>query len=655
MFLSSASRPIAIPNSATSAAAAKIVDEQKIDELNLFTVKLPDQSEHSLTVNESELPVILANDSVHVGEEIGSFRLLRLVGRGGYGSVYLAYHKKTNRIYALKVLKKRVVEAKKVSSNARDEARILSLISHPNIVTLRFAFQSRSRLYLVMDYVAGGELFNRLDSIPHRQMSERDVAFYAGEIILALDYLHKNEIIYRDLKPENILLDRDGHIVLSDFGFARSCVNGQNDATSFCGTLCYMSAEMVAGTGHGKGADLWALGVLICELLTSRPPFNDRDRAKLQTAILNGPIKLPGHLSSTAKHLINSLLKRNIEKRLGCGERGIEEIKSHPFFSSINWKKLAERKIIPPWKPALESDIDTSFFDSRFTTQNIAHSPSSNNYHGEDHEEDEEKQRIQGFEGFSFTRSPRFTSSQNFTLPITNSRPSSRRSSFVLNPQEPQILPSSPIARPSIPPSNSTAPVAAPRSRLAAELALRKMAEQSRMEEENKRKIEAERELQQKREEEAAAALAAAEEERKIAEQKIKFADQEKLRIEKEKKVFAPPILADDGKTKFAPWAALAQRGRGQNLPPTQQIPVKISQLSTTATAAPPFSSSPSTTTPSIAPSPTPAIPIAHRLFPTLDQAREKQTNSNPIVAPIPASTVNVSKKPPSSWSRLFL
>ena len=343
----------------------------------------------------------------HVGETIASFTLLSVIGRGGYGKVFLAQHDITHRLYALKVMKKSLLAQKNITSAAIQEKHILSLLRHPSLVTLRYAFQSPSKLYLVMDYVAGGELFGRLDGCAGRRMLEREVVFYTAEIVVALEWLHERGIIYRDLKPENILLDRRGHVVLSDFGFAKSCIVEPTQTNSFLGTTHAMSPEMINGSGHGKGTDWWALGVLITELLTGRPPWSAGDKKKLQEMIVSGPLHLPKYLSIPAKSVIQGLLKRTIDKRLGCGDDGVAAIKHHAFFANVNWQKVAERKMKAPWVPPLSSERDVSMFDTQFTSEGVCDSPSSVRGRAATVDtEEEEKERVRGFEGFSYTSSP---------------------------------------------------------------------------------------------------------------------------------------------------------------------------------------------------------------------------------------------------------
>ncbi|XP_016415736.1 ribosomal protein S6 kinase alpha-6 isoform X2 [Sinocyclocheilus rhinocerous] len=205
--------------------------------------------------------------------------------------------------------------------------------------------------------------------------TEEDVKFYLAELALALDHLHNLGIVYRDLKPENILLDEAGHIKLTDFGLSKESVDQDKKAYSFCGTVEYMSPEVVNRRGHTQSADWWSLGVLMFEMLTGTLPFQGKDRNETMNMILKAKLGMPQFLSLEAQSLLRMLFKRNPSNRLGAGPDGVEEIKRHAFFSTIDWNKLYRRELQPPFKPAAGKPDDTFCFDPEFTAKTPKDSP----------------------------------------------------------------------------------------------------------------------------------------------------------------------------------------------------------------------------------------------------------------------------------------
>uniref|UniRef100_A0A803Y9W7 non-specific serine/threonine protein kinase n=1 Tax=Meleagris gallopavo TaxID=9103 RepID=A0A803Y9W7_MELGA len=235
------------------------------------------------------------------------------------------------------------------------------------------AFQTEGKLYLILDFLRGGDLFTRLSK--EVMFTEDDVKFYLAELALALDHLHSLGIIYRDLKPENILLDEEGHIKLTDFGLSKESIDHEKKAYSFCGTVEYMAPEVVNRRGHTQSADWWSFGVLMFEMLTGTLPFQGKDRKETMTMILKAKLGMPQFLSPEAQSLLRMLFKRNPANRLGAGPDGVEEIKRHPFFSKIDWNKLYRREIHPPFKPATGRPEDTFYFDPEFTAKTPKDSP----------------------------------------------------------------------------------------------------------------------------------------------------------------------------------------------------------------------------------------------------------------------------------------
>ncbi len=250
------------------------------------------------------------------------------------------------------------------------ERNILADVRHPFIVGLHYAFQTEGKLYLILDFLKGGDLFTRLSK--EVMFTEEDVKFYLAELALALDHLHSLGIIYRDLKPENLLLDSDGHIAVTDFGLSKETLDSDGSkAYSFCGTVEYMAPEVVNRKGHSFAADWWSFGVLMYEMLTGQLPFQGENRKDTMNQILKAKLGMPEYLSPEAQSLLRALFKRNPANRLGGGEpteEGVAKLKAHPFFATIDWRLLREKKIQPPFKPTVVSD-DAFHFDAAFTSK----------------------------------------------------------------------------------------------------------------------------------------------------------------------------------------------------------------------------------------------------------------------------------------------
>uniref|UniRef100_A0A672N2E9 non-specific serine/threonine protein kinase n=1 Tax=Sinocyclocheilus grahami TaxID=75366 RepID=A0A672N2E9_SINGR len=274
------------------------------------------------------------------------------------------------QLYAMKVLKK-------ASLKVRDRVRtkmerdILVEVNHPFIVRLHYAFQTEGKLYLILDFLRGGDVFTRLSK--EVMFTEEDVKFYLAELALALDHLHNLGIVYRDLKPEKC--DRCAAVPFPDFGLSKESVDQDKKAYSFCGTVEYMSPEVVNRRGHTQSADWWSLGVLMFEMLTGTLPFQGKDRNETMNMILKAKLGMPQFLSLEAQSLLRMLFKRNPSNRLGAGPDGVEEIKRHTFFSTIDWNKLYRRELQPPFKPAAGKPDDTFCFDPEFTAKTPKDSP----------------------------------------------------------------------------------------------------------------------------------------------------------------------------------------------------------------------------------------------------------------------------------------
>eukprot|EP00980_Cylindrotheca_fusiformis_P008851 scaffold1888_cov120-Cylindrotheca_fusiformis.AAC.21 len=272
--------------------------------------------------------------------------LLRVLGKGSFGKKRKG--KERGALFAMKILRKSHLVKRRQIERTRTEREVLSVVNHPFIMKLHYAFQSPEKLYLVLDYCPGGELFFHLSRF--RRFPERVARFYAAELLLALGHLHKRGIIYRDLKPENVLLDADGHIKLGDFGLAKAGIrHACEGATSMCGTPEYMAPEVLAQQGHGFCVDYWGLGMLVYEMMTGLPPWYTTDRAKLFRRLRSAPLDVPSYFSQSAAACVGALLERNPRRRLGV--TGVRAAMEHDFFRSISWRALYGRRVEPPVRP----------------------------------------------------------------------------------------------------------------------------------------------------------------------------------------------------------------------------------------------------------------------------------------------------------------
>ncbi|KAI9840534.1 MAG: hypothetical protein M1837_001548 [Sclerophora amabilis] len=297
------------------------------------------------------------------------FQVLKLIGKGTFGQVYQVRKKDTQRIYAMKVLSKKVIVQKKEVAHTLGERNILvrtAMADSPFIVGLKFSFQTPADLYLVTDYMSGGELFWHLQK--EGRFNEQRAKFYIAELILALQHLHRHDIVYRDLKPENILLDANGHIALCDFGLSKANLTKNDTTNTFCGTTEYLAPEVLLDEqGYTKMVDFWSLGVLVFEMCCGWSPFYAEDTQQMYKNIAFGKVRFPRDaLSTEGRNFVKGLLNRNPKHRLGANQDA-EELQSHPFFSDINWDALAKKNVVPPFKPKLKSVLDTSNFDPEFT------------------------------------------------------------------------------------------------------------------------------------------------------------------------------------------------------------------------------------------------------------------------------------------------
>ncbi|CAD8065274.1 unnamed protein product [Paramecium sonneborni] len=315
----------------------------------IFLQAMQKQNNNSIKIYDARTDFGSENCNSFNEDKVGPhhFKVHALIGRGSFGEVYLVEKLDTNQLLAMKVLHKSKIQKQNLTRYALTERNVLSLTKHPFIVRLRYAFQTTDKLCLIMDYCPGGDLSSHLRR--EQRFPEERVKLYLTQMILALEDLHKRDIIFRDLKPDNIVLDADGFAMLTDFGLSKEGVQEHyTGARSFCGSVAYLAPEMLKRCGHGKAVDWYLLGVVMYELLVGQPPYYANDREELFNNIQKADLKLPTYISNDGINLLKALLQRNPAKRLGSGKGDAEEIKAHPYFNDIEWTKVKEKQIKMP-------------------------------------------------------------------------------------------------------------------------------------------------------------------------------------------------------------------------------------------------------------------------------------------------------------------
>lgn len=330
---------------------------------------------------------ITEHDLLNTGQKVGisDFELLKVLGRGAFGKVMQVRKKDGGQVFAMKILKKAAIIGRNQVEHTKAERKILETLQHPFLMTLRFAFQSKEKLYLVLDYYQGGELFFHLKD--QRRFSEEVARIYVAEIAMAFGHLHSHDIIYRDLKPENILLDNDGHVCLTDFGLAKEVKKGESTQT-FCGTPEYLAPEIICANGHDKAVDWWSLGILLYELTVGIPPFYSQNVNEMYQKIQQGVLRFPPFLSEECKSLIVGLLNRKPDERLGS-VNDFDDVKDHAFFQGLKnhayfttgnsekmemWDAVFGKKLNPAFKPQVDDIEDVRNFDEEFLNEPVVDS-----------------------------------------------------------------------------------------------------------------------------------------------------------------------------------------------------------------------------------------------------------------------------------------
>ncbi|KAK5136619.1 Serine/threonine kinase [Meristemomyces frigidus] len=299
---------------------------------------------------------------------LGHFNFLAVLGKGNFGKVMLAETKTTKQLYAIKVLKKEFIIENDEVESTRSEKRVFLVANkerHPFLLNLHACFQTETRVYFVMEYIAGGDLMLH---IQRGQFGTKRAQFYAAEVCLALKYFHENGVIYRDLKLDNIMLTMDGHIKVGDFGLCKEDMWFGSTTSTFCGTPEFMAPEILLDKKYGRAVDWWAFGVLIYQMLLQQSPFRGEDEDEIYDAILADEPLYPIHMPRDSVSILQKLLMREPELRLGSGVTDAQEIMSHAFFRNVNWEEIYYKRVQPPFVPTLKGRADTSNFDTEFTS-----------------------------------------------------------------------------------------------------------------------------------------------------------------------------------------------------------------------------------------------------------------------------------------------
>uniref|UniRef100_A0AAX7VJM4 protein kinase C n=1 Tax=Astatotilapia calliptera TaxID=8154 RepID=A0AAX7VJM4_ASTCA len=308
---------------------------------------------------------------------VEDFKYISVLGRGHFGKVLLAEFKKTGKLYAVKALKKRDIVTRDEVDSLMSEKRIFEMINasrHPFLVNLHGCFQTSDHVCFVMEYLPGGDL---MIHIHNDVFNEAQTRFYSACVLLGLEFLHLNKIIYRDLKLDNLLMDADGFVKITDFGLCKEGMGHGDRTSTFCGTPEFLAPEVLTDDNYTRAVDWWGMGVLIYEMLVGESPFPGEDEEVVFDSIVNDDVQYPTCIPPNAVAIIQKLLKKNPLKRLGAGERDANEVKGEKFFETIDWEALLAKKVTPPFLPSIKEPTDVSNFDSEFTQLQPTLSPPS--------------------------------------------------------------------------------------------------------------------------------------------------------------------------------------------------------------------------------------------------------------------------------------
>ena len=339
-------------------------------------LNVTENTDTNTSSNKNEINIIESNNEeenehpLNIKLTYNDFQPIKLLGRGSFGEVILVRLKSTKKVYAMKILDKKILKMKKQQNHTKTERDLMVKINSPFIVNIKSAFQDDTNLYLVSEFMQGGDMFFHMHDGQIVIFSHDKTRFYILELVLALESLHKNNMVYRDLKPENILLDSKGHVKLTDFGLSKILEDEDDKAFTLCGTPQYLAPEVLLKKGYDKMVDWWSLGCVMYEMLMGRLPFAIK-RGMINLKIYEKKVDYPRKISNEARDLIEKFLVVNPTERLGYGPNGTDDIKNHPFFNGVDWDLAIQKKYKPPFIPKLKNDVDLRYFDNCFTDEPI--------------------------------------------------------------------------------------------------------------------------------------------------------------------------------------------------------------------------------------------------------------------------------------------
>lgn len=344
--------------------------EREAFDLSMHKLKNHISRHHSMRIDLTDDTVRAKKKEQYEGIEMADLEIMRTLGTGTFGRVKLVHHPKLKKAFALKQLQKAAIVAYRQQTNVISEKTIMEQADHPFILRLHKTFKDRDCLYMLMEFVQGGELFTLLH-IRGGKLTDKDARFYAACVQDALEYLHERDIVYRDLKPENLLIDDEGYIRVVDFGFSKKITTR---SFTLCGTPEYLAPELVLGKGHNKAVDIWALGVLIYEMISGTSPFADHvngDHMVICKKIVRNKVEYPRRFGEKAKDLVARLLVREPHLRIGCLSGGHQDIKDHQWMKSMDFGQLIRKRIKAPWAPEIKDYLDTNAFEAFDEDDNV--------------------------------------------------------------------------------------------------------------------------------------------------------------------------------------------------------------------------------------------------------------------------------------------